>query len=128
NPSDFGHHVKDRVLFYGGTRFRTNTSNSDTWRIRLAAADEVDGRFRAVYPMRWCFYDRGSSRRDVYSRRTLVDTGLTFKPGIVYRFAIAVDPETGRYDAAIRDDQEVVIRTGLAFANEPAEPARVIHF
>lgn len=129
DPEHFGRHFKDRVLFYGNSRFSTNTSPANSWLIRLAAADEAGGRFRAGHPMHWCFFDNhsGDNGRD-FNRRNLVDSGMTLKPGVVYRFAVAVYPEKAKYDVAIRDDEQTVVRAGLSFRNQSAVAANIVHF
>jgi hypothetical protein len=130
DPDHFGRHFKDRVLFYGSTHFSANTSYSNSWLIRLAATDEEQGRFRAAYPMHWCFFHgrRGVEGGQDFNRNNLMDTGMTLKPGVVYRFAVAVYPEEARYDAAIRDDVETVYRQGLSFRSGNPGPANVLHF
>jgi hypothetical protein len=129
DPQHFSSQVKNRVLFYGSPKFSPNTSPSNSWVIRLAAGDEVDGPFRAGYPMHWCFFDGDRSpKRAGFSRRNLVDSGMMLKPRVVYHFAVAVYPEDARYDVAIRDDEHTVIRTNLTFRNQTSGPSNVIHF
>lgn len=129
DPEHFGRHFRDRVLFYGRSSFHPNTAGRESWLIRLAAADEVDGPFRAGYPMHWCVFDGhdepgGSS----FNRRNLIDTGMTFKAGVAYRFAIVVYPQAKKYDAAIGDDTDVFVRAGLSFRSRNVDQANVAHF
>jgi hypothetical protein len=58
----------------------------------------------------------------------MVDTGLELKFDTPYRFAVAVYPQEGKYDVAIRDDRDTVVHTGLSFRDKNPGYANVVHF
>jgi len=129
----FGGHYRDRVLFYANSSFHTNTDSSLSWLICVVGAAEEeapprDGELRHFFPMSWCFFSPFDEGKRFLDGRDMVDTGMKLRPGVVYNFAVAVYPQEGRYDAAIRDDQQTVIRTGLKFRNSEATQQNVVHF
>lgn len=150
----FGKNFHDRVTFYGNPFFRRNSWPTNSWLIGAAGGDEPQGgrgqsstswlrrkykvaatdvdteALRRVYPKHWYFFDSKSDdvRGCLFDRSNMVDTGMKLKPGVIYRFAIAVYPGEARYDAAIRDDKQTVVRTGLTFRNRDRVPANVLHF
>jgi hypothetical protein len=153
NSKDFGGDFHDRVAFYGNPFFRRNSWPTNSWLIGVAAAHETAGgrkssndwlkrqhgivpaaegpleEARRVFPMRWYFFDSQNegAAGAVFDRRNMVDSGMKLKFGVTYRFAVAVYPHEGRYDAAIRDDEQTVVRTGLSFRDRSAGLANVFH-
>jgi hypothetical protein len=153
DPQEFGTGYNDRVAFYGNPFFRRNSWPTNSWLVGVAGANEPSGRRkssnewlkrergfkpetiefasapRRVFRKRWYFFN---SREDgaagaVFDRRNMVDTGMTLKFGVVYHFAVAVYPQERKYDAAIRDDERTVVRTGLYFRDRSATDANVFH-
>ena len=139
--------------FYGNPFFRRNSWPTNSWLIGVASVDEPSGRRRSsnewlqrergfrpeeiefastprrVFPKRWYFFN---SREDgaagsVFDKRNMVDTGMQLKFGVIYHFAVAIYPQERRYDAAIRDDEQTVVRTGLHFRDREAADANVFH-
>lgn len=129
NPDHFTGDFWDRVYFYSNPFFRRNSWSTNGWLIGVVGGDETTGAHRQVFPLRWYVFDghEGAGGKE-FDRRNMVDTGLAFKPGIIYRFAVIVYPETSRYDVAIRDDRETYTRVGLAFRDPKAGPSNVLHF
>lgn len=146
----------NRVTFYGNPFFRRNSWPTNSWLIGVVGGDEDQKRRpsqssteylkrqhgstkkddgdlgvpRRVHAKRWYFFDSKSEGVSgaVYDRRNMIDTGMSIKPGVLYHFAVAVYPQEARYDAAIRDDEQTVVRTGLVFRSRQTVPANVIHF
>jgi len=133
DPKQFGGHYQDRILFYGAPTLRHNTGDN-SWIIGVVgAADETPPpkgpELRHFFPMRWFVYDRhGDESSKMLDGRDMIDTGMEFKPNVVYQFAVVVYPDESRYDAAIRDDEKTFSRTGLLFRFPKSKGANVIHF
>jgi hypothetical protein len=153
NPDEFGTGYSDRISFYGNPFFRRNTWPTNSWLIGVASVDEPSSRRRSsnewlerkrgfkpetieyasaprrVFPKRWYFFDShdDGAAGAVFDRRNMVDTGMKLKFGVVYHFAVAVYPQERRYDAAIRDDEQTVVKTGLHFRDRNAADANVFH-
>jgi hypothetical protein len=148
-------HFFDRVTFYGNPFFRRSSWPTNSWLIGVVGGDEdpksssqPSTRFlksmhgaaglndeslngpRQVHAQRWYFFDNrsGGVSGAVFDRHNMVDTGMTIKANVLYHFAVAIYPQEAKYDAAIRDDEQTVVRTGLAFRSRETVPANVIHF
>ena len=151
----FGSDFQDRATFYGNPFFRRNSWPTNSWVISVVGGNEDDRELsqsstkylklkygttededeaiagpRLVHAKRWYFFDNKSEGVSgaVFDKRNMVDTGMKIKIGVLYHFAVAVYPQEARYDAAIRDDEQTVVRTGLAFRSRENVPANVIHF
>jgi hypothetical protein len=128
NPDHFGADFADRIYFYSNPYFRRNSWTTNGWLIGVAGGDEKQ-RKRKVFPKRWYVFDgKEGTRGKEFDRRNMVDTGMEFKPGVTYRFAVVVYPELCQYDVAIRDDQTTFSRVGLNFRDRTPRPTNVIHF
>ena len=129
NIEHFAGAFRDRLSFYGNPFFRRNSWPTNTWMIGVVAGHEVGGKGRQMLPMHWYAFDGYADGHDTeLERRNMVDSGMTLKPGVVYRFAVGVYPQERRYDVAIRDDVRTFTRRGLGFRNPQSADARVIHF
>jgi hypothetical protein len=153
NPDEFGSDYNDRIAFYGNPFFRRNSWPTNSWLIGVASADEPPGRRknsnewlererglkpeaneflsapRRVFPKRWYLFSsqHEGPEGSVFDRRNMVDTGMKLKYGVVYHFAVAIYPQAGKYDAAIRDDEQTVVHTGLHFRDRKAIDSNVFH-
>lgn len=128
NIDHFAGSYRDRIAFYGNPFFRRNSWPTNTWMVGVVAGHEVGGKERQMLPMHWYAFDGHADGRDKeLERRNMVDSGMTLKPGVVYRFAVAVYPQQRRYDVAIRDDVRMFTRRGLGFRDPTLADARVIH-
>ena len=126
---DFAASYRDRISFYGNPFFRRNSWYTNTWLIGVVADHESKGKERLMLPMTWYAYDGDPTGVDKeFDRRNMVDSGMKLKPGVVYRFAVAVYPKERRYDVAIQDDEQTFTREGLAFRDCATEEGRVLHF
>jgi len=154
NPETFGGEFHDRIAFYGNPFFRRNSWPTNSWLIGVAGGNEQEENYsdstewlkehrglsdddeaeeltvRTVYPKRWYLFDNrdASPSGAVFDRRNKIDTGMPLKFNELYHFAVAVYPREGRYDVAIRDDEETVVHQGMAFRNSSTDPANVLHF
>jgi hypothetical protein len=144
----------DRVTFYSNPFFRRSSWPTNSWLIGVVGGDEDQtasaqasteflktkhgaagqkdavNRPREVHAQHWYFFDNQTDGVSgaVFDRRNMVNTGMKIKSNVLYRFAVAVYPEQARYDAAIRDDKETVVRTGLNFRSREPAPSNVLHF
>jgi hypothetical protein len=126
---DFAASYRDRISFYGNPFFRRNSWPSNTWLIGVVADHESKGKERMMLPMTWYAYDGDPAGVDKeLDRRNMVDTGMKLKPGVIYRFAVAVYPRERRYDVAIQDDEQTFTHDGLTFRDCATEDGRVLHF
>lgn len=84
---------------------------------------------RRVFPRHWFFFNSNDNTAAgaMFDRRNMVDTGMELKFDVVYTFAVAVYPEQKRYDAAICDDKQSFVHTGMWYRNRDSEPANVFH-
>jgi hypothetical protein len=151
----FNGDFQDRATFYGNPFFRRGSWPTNSWLIGVVSGDEVttggpgastewlkrkygastdadgwaDGP-RRVHGNHWYFFDSKEAglAGAVFDRRNMIDTGMPIKFNVIYHFAIAVYPQEARYDAAIRDDERTVVRTGLSFRSRDTAPANVVHF
>lgn len=129
NIDDFASDYRDRISFYGNPFFRRNSWPSNTWMIGVVAGHEALGKKRQMLPMTWYAYDGDPSGvNKEFDQRNMVGSGMKLKPGVVYRFAVAVYPQERRYDVAIQDDKKTFTHEGLTFRDAATEDARVIHF
>lgn len=125
----FGRYFEDKVAFYGNPYFRRGSYETNSWLISMNGAHESKEKKRHVYPDYWCFFNGdGTTKENAFDRNNMVNTGMKFKPGVVYRFAVAVYPQKGEYNAAIRDDERTVVHTGLKFRNKKSFRANAVHF
>jgi ferric-dicitrate binding protein FerR (iron transport regulator) len=126
---DFSGGFLDRISFYGNPFFRRNSWPTNTWVVGVVAGDEIGGKGRRMLPMQWYAYDGHADGKDTeMDRRNMVGSGMMLKPGVAYRFAVAVYPQRRQYDVAIRDDEQTFTRTGLRYRNPAAAAGRVVHF
>jgi hypothetical protein len=123
---DFGNSFQDRIAFYGNEYFRANSSNDVTWFIGWAGDHETTGEQRKAIPKRWYVFDGANGSE--FDPSNLVDTGMTLKPGVVYRMAVVLYPLSKQYDAIIQDDQQTFVRARLGYRNPTGHAARVLHF
>ena len=101
----------------------------NSWLIGVCAGERAESSDLNAFPRRWYFFDRQAGKSgSLFRTENMVDTGMTFKPGVVYSFSIVVYPKLGRYDAAICDDERTFVQTGLRFRSGKKEMANVIHF
>lgn len=128
NLDHFGSDFWDRVYFYSNPHFRRNSWPTNGWLIGVAGGDDPKNK-RQVFPKRWYAFDGHDGQRGKdFDKRNMVDTGMELKAGVIYRFAVVVYPEIGRYDVAIRDDKTTFTKTGLRFRNPELTTSNVIHF
>ncbi|MCO6044251.1 FecR family protein [Aeoliella sp. ICT_H6.2] len=123
---DFGDSFHDRVAFYANDYFRSNSASDISWFIGWAGDHEKVGKQRKTIPKRWFVFD-GTNGSD-YGPETLVDTGMELKPGVVYRMAVVLYPETKQYDAIIQDDKQTFYHPRLGYRNPYGHSSHVIHF
>lgn len=122
----FGDSFDNRVVFYANPYFRHGSWPDNSWLLGVIGADETRNLHRQVYPMQWFVFD--GAHGDSFERGNMVNTGMTLKPDVVYRFAVVVYPKRAKYDVAIQDDQGTYTRTGLTFRNKSTVPANMLHF
>ncbi len=134
NLDHFQGQFLDRIAFYGNPFFRRNSWPTNSWLIGVVSDHEnrwqsPKGKNRQVLPLRWYAFNGGEGEEgEEFVRENMVDTGMSLKAGVVYRFAVVVYPEEARYDFAIRDDEQTFARTGLKFRDREAGAANVLHF